>query len=576
MAAENEKKFGDEIKCLLIANISKIVITLYVYVGWAPKCKISTISKLIKPSEGHLYHQKKPFKFKIVAKSPDDKKAKIVLGPEEWKENSLIIINESLECQTERFAQIENATQLCHRKIHREEELAPGDLYDILGLNMEDVRKMSKEDAKKAIAKAFKKQMRIWHPDKNFGDKEIAQVITRAKEILMDDEKRARYHNEIDYSKGWFSKGRWKACFSPDCYTKEQRKEFRKRISMLIASFVFITGGIALSVATAGAATPAVIAGGIFGAGFTGAGFQSLGHTLNKKSVLHRCKLKSWGCKALIGFLGGAITGGAAVAITAGVVGIGSNALELSAVSICQYLKMGASTGTVGGIMSSLSSDLARKLVDKETIKAKQVFFRVIFGSFLGACTGIVGALVTKGIVDSRASAATSALEGDTVEQVSAVTGGRRVANAVAHNVSKRGCMAATRRLLEILTNIVNERLDDSVGNQNIMKHFINGIKNIGLNVAQIAYVHAVGTFLGQGINESMSDEESYRSNDEARGITQVLGNEEQGDSNENGESNNRTNEKEEDDDSEEHMGAKTSHFHTKKERTSKKNLNTD
>jgi hypothetical protein len=353
---------------------------------------------------------------------------------------------------------------------------------------------------------------------------------------------------------------------------------------MCLASLGLAVAGIAFSLVTAGAAAPAlVICGAIFGGGFTGAGIQSLGHTVSEKSVLDECDVKSWFLKAGIGFVGGAVTGGAGVGITAGMVGIGSAAIWSGAVTAGQYVGMGAATGAVGGFVLSLSSDFAKRFVDKEKVTWGQAVFRAFCGSVIGMCAGALGGLVTKGIVDSRASAATSTLEGDAIEQFSALTGGKRVANAVAHAVSKQVTIAGAKAVMGIPSKVVDERLDDSVENKKIMKHVENGLEDILVDALQSAALYAAGASIGHGIKEAILGEQSSSrnaatskeqnseeanseeaNNNEANGNNQGLGNgtnEDQGA----GEPNNATNEEQEDDQSEEKMFSKQSFFTGKK-----------
>ena len=107
-----------------------------------------------------------------------------------------------------------------------------------------------------------------------------------------------------------------------------------RRLFFPILSGLIFAGGIGLTVFTAGLAAPVLVAGGAaVGTELSGAGFLPLMHAISKKSLLHGCDFQSWLFKAGIGFIGGAITGGAAAGITAGVVGIGSAALESSAVT---------------------------------------------------------------------------------------------------------------------------------------------------------------------------------------------------------------------------------------------------
>lgn len=133
----------------------------------------------------------------------------------------------------------------------------------------------------------------------------------------------------------------------------------------------------------AGAAAPLVIAvGGVFGGAITGAGTQSLEHTVNKRSVVtEECNTKQWLLKAGIGLISGAATGGAAVGITAGVVGLGSSAMESAVVTAGQYRGIRAGTGAVDRAVSSIASDIGRKFVDGEKVSSKQAACRATFGA---------------------------------------------------------------------------------------------------------------------------------------------------------------------------------------------------
>ena len=90
---------------------------------------------------------------------------------------------------------------------------------------------MPKEDQIKAIKKGFQKEILRWHPDNNFGDDENAKEIILAYEILKDEEKKARYHNEADYDSayGWVSLKRWKTIFKPECVTEKQKESYKHR-----------------------------------------------------------------------------------------------------------------------------------------------------------------------------------------------------------------------------------------------------------------------------------------------------------------------------------------------------------
>ena len=192
-------------------------------------------------------------------------------------------------------------------------------LYDILGLDMEVVRKLNIDDQKKAIDEAFRDQIRISHPDKNGDDKTAMQIIV-AKEILLNDERRARYHNETDYDKGWLSHQQLQAIFWPDCYTEEQNKAYWHRIGLMGVSSGLAIGGNIVIALTADAEAPAVVVcGAVFGGGLTGAGTLLRKHTITKDSGLNECDTKSYAIEAGIvgiGFARGASGGVAALAQT--------------------------------------------------------------------------------------------------------------------------------------------------------------------------------------------------------------------------------------------------------------------
>ena len=462
---------------LLIVNESNVAkVTLYTYLPWLP---FSVTSKIIQPNKKYFHREKRMFKFKLVANFDDERKKKEFPGPLEWVTHSLIRITISLECIEENLADYPQEKRICLREINLKNEIpntsGKFNLYSILDLNMEVVRKLNKDDQKKAIKKAFNEKIKIWHPDKNFGNAEIAMQIISARETLLNDERRARYHNEADYDKGWLSPKRYKAIFWPDCYTEEQNEAFWRRIVMTAASLGLAIGGAFLTALTAGAAAPAtVVCGAVFGAGFTGAGIQSLMHTITKESVVNGCDAKSWALKAGIGFMGGAVTGGAAVGITAGVVGLGSAALESGAVTFGQYAGIGAASGASGGVASSLASDTARKFVDGENVTWKEFLGHATIGAGIGAAAGALGGLATKGIVNHQTTAGSAVLEGEVVEQAAILTGARRfgypVAQAIVRQLTERG----VEEFAEMSAEFIEERLDDSVENKAPMEHVKN------------------------------------------------------------------------------------------------------
>ena len=363
---------NEEYKSLLIVNeTNDAKVTLYIYPTWLP---ISFTSKILQPNEKYLHRDKTAFRYKLVANFDDKREKKEFPGPLELIRDILIRVTESLECVEENLADYPQEKRICLRKMHftNEHTSTSGkvNLYGILGLDMTEVRKLNIGDQKIAIKKAFRDKIRIWHPDKNFGDVEIAMQIILARETLLDDERRACYHNEADYDEGWFSLKRYKAIFWPDCYTEKQNKAYWRRIGMMAGSLGLAIGGIILTALTAGAAAPAVVVcGTVFEGGFTGAGILSGKHTISKHSVVHGCEPKSWLLRAGIGFLAGAATGGAVAAIPAGGAAIESVILESNAVTSGQLFRLLGKLFGTSAIKraGSIASEAAANLVDNES-----------------------------------------------------------------------------------------------------------------------------------------------------------------------------------------------------------------
>ena len=351
---------------------------------------------------------------------------------------------------------------------------------------MNQVRKMPKEDQIKAIKQGYQKEIQRWHPDKNFGDDENAKEIIMAYEILKDEEKRARYNNEADYDNGWLSLKRWKAVFWPECVTEEQKKAYKHRMIMFALSLGILIGGIAVTVGTAGLAAPAVVAtGAVFGGGFIGAGLQSLQHTVNRKSVGNECDKKQWLIKAGIGFVGGAATGGAAAGITAGVAGLGAAATESAALTMGQFLGIGAGSGAVGGVAQSLATDAARKFADGEDVTWKQVLGHAALRAAVGAAAGAAGGAVTKSVVGIEASAASANIEGEIGEQVAILTGASYLGRMLAQRIPRAVTENGTAAVMVTFAQFTVERLDDSVENRNPGRHLVEGVKNVAVSTVK-------------------------------------------------------------------------------------------
>ena len=496
----------EDYKSLLIRNDSSdAILTLYVYPHWF--CWISKESKIIYPSDKYLYRSKKRFQFEVVArfddrkdkKSEDDsqtdkkdeedkqdkpkKKKQVLREVQQWKEDKLMKItgffgSESLDVVEGDLTHYPEDKQICLRRLQRNKELkftsGERNLYEILGLDMAKVRKMSKKDQRRVIRGGYHKQMRLWHPDNNDrGDEEIAKEIILAYKVLEDEALRARYNNQADF----------KAIFKPECVNEEQKKVYRKRMCMFAASLAMTAIGIGLTVGTAGLAAPGLVAvGAVLGGGLIGGGFQSLQHTLNQRAIVDECLVKEWLMKAGIGFLGGAATGGAAAGFTAAITGLGSAALESAAITAGQYIGVGAATGATGGVAASIASDAGRKFVDGEQITWKQAVGHALVGGVIGAATGIAGGAVTKATVAGQASAASANLEGEIVEQVAIVTGARRFGNVLAKTIPRMLTENGAEAVMGTVSRFAEERLEDSVENRSPCDHVVDGIKNVAAN----------------------------------------------------------------------------------------------
>ena len=516
---------------LFIVNESKDAkVTLHIY---RPSLPISFTSKIIQPNEKYLYHEKKAFKYKLVAIFDGKQKKKEFPGPLELIGDTLIRITESLECIEENFDDYPQEKRICLRKMHLKNELPHTNgqlnLYSILDLNMEDVRKLKKDDQKKAIEKAFRSKIRIWHPDKNYGDWEIAVQIISAKETLVNDDRRARYHNEADYDKGWLSPKRYKAIFWPDCYSEDQNDAYWRRIGLAFVSlFGLALSGAVLTALTAGAAAPAaVVCGAIFGGGLAGSGFLSGMHTVSKNSVVNEFEAKSWLLKAGIGFLGGAVTGAVAVGITTGVVGIGSGALESGAVTLGQYAGIGAASGASGGAASSLASDVARKFVDGEDVTLKEFLGHAVAGAVIGAATGTLGGMVTKAVVNGQTTAGSVALEGEVVEQAVILPGAKRMLYPLTQSITRKLTESGTEAVMGTAADVIEERLDDSVENQNPIEHVKNRAMRVAGKTVISCSVDVGAACIKHAINEQKIMEEMkgkrFKTSDEKQKFRRII-----------------------------------------------------
>ena len=507
---QKEGKCSDENvqKNLVIVNESKDAkLTLFTYSKLLPAFDIFSTSKIIQPQEKHSYFNKTVFKFKLIANFEDGRKTIVLKECQDWVKDTMITVRESLTCTEKDLTPDER--RLCIRKRYRAKELASTNdkpnHYDILGLDMEDVRKeKTMEDQRKKIKKAWKKQQLIWHPDKHNGDTEMIQQINEAKAVLMDDEKRAQHNNAVDYDSGW-SKKRFKSIFRSDCYTDEQLKARKKRYWLTgISFFAFFVVGIGLIAGTAGLAAPGLVAAGAtFGSAFFSGGYQSLTYALRKASVVEGCDSISWALNGLFGALGGAALGAASVGITASLIGIGSTASMHAAVGIGEYVGIGAATGSIGGVISSLVSDASRKFVDGEKVTWKEVIYHASLSGLIGALVGSAGGAVTASVASRQASAIIAeTIRGDAAEQAFILTAGRRITAILQRELSRAVTESALETALCSSFAFLKQRFDDFAENQPILKHVKGGALSIVINSGRSCASNVCSALASHATNE--------------------------------------------------------------------------
>ena len=251
---------------LIINNTSDAKVTLFIYSAHDPLCWLS--SKIIEPGKNYLYRSRGSFKFELRAHGKKSKR-KIMQHVKEWEKPTACIVtgcveDSSVKVEEKRLADFPQENQICIRRQNMEKEISVDcgrNLYEILKLNIKDVRKEETEKQNEMIKQAYHREMRRWHPDCQQGpvDDNICGEIIMAYSVLGDPEKRARYNNEADYNNGWLSKSRWKSIFWPDCNSDEQKCQYKKRMASMALSAGILVGGVALTIFTAGLAAPVVI-----------------------------------------------------------------------------------------------------------------------------------------------------------------------------------------------------------------------------------------------------------------------------------------------------------------------------
>ena len=344
-------------------------LTLYIYCSWDPLCWLSYSSKIINAGGKYLYRCESSFKFEIKGKADKKKKMKTLCSTRMWEKDTLFRVTGSYndpKVEEKDLSEYPQEKQLCVRRENMGKEISVDcgrNLYEILRLNMKEVRGKTLEEQNEMIKKAYHREIRRWHPDRNqeVVDDHICKEIIVAYDILRDPEKRARYNNEADYNNGWLSKSRWKSIFRPDCHTEEQKKEYRKRMCLMALSLGLVIGSAVLGGLGLGVG---VGIGGIVAADvLSGGGVQSLLRATNRESVVDGCDSKKYLMSLGIGAAAGALLGGLWVGITRASSVVGNAAV--------QYLTRGTAKGSVRGVISSVADKVDKKLVSEKDVSRK-------------------------------------------------------------------------------------------------------------------------------------------------------------------------------------------------------------
>ncbi|CAG2208042.1 unnamed protein product [Mytilus edulis] len=415
-----------DFKSVLVKNnTNDYDVILYLYSIHDLLCWISYSSKIVKAGQTYLYRSVNRFQFEIQVNYQQSKKT--VVDVRKWEKDVHFTIFDINDVKENDLEDHELEKTICIRKLNigKEGEINGGrNLYEILNLNFNEIRRLSKEEQDKTIKQAFQREIRRWHSDTagNLGDHDMARKVILAFDILRDREKRADYHNKANYSEGWLSKSRWKSIFKSEW-------------------------------------------------------IQSFLRTFKQKSIEKGCDLGDYGKSFAFGFIGGAITGGAGVGIAAGIVGIGSAATQASAATIGQFVGIGASSAAVGGVSLSLAADAEKKFIDGVDLTWKQVVGHAVVGAVIGAATGSAVGAVSGGVAGISAEVSSTNIDDKLVP------GLRKYGVSLSKGLAKAVTNKSTVSVLGAVTGIIEERLDDDLENRPISEHITGIGTNLVVNV---------------------------------------------------------------------------------------------
>ncbi|XP_028403143.1 uncharacterized protein LOC114525880 [Dendronephthya gigantea] len=349
--------------------------------------------------------------------------------------------------------------QICLRRKNMKEEVSASgnkNLYEILRLDMKEVRKKSIEEQNEMIKKAYRSQLLRWHPDRNpeYGDKTICQKIIIAYKILKDPEARAAYDNIADYDKGWYSKWRWKGLFNAETYSDEQRKQHTRKIGLLILSSLLLAGGVGLTFLTAGMTEPVAL--GIIAA--SGATFRC-GISSRSRDLIDKAKaFKKYFSSLMIGAVGGAAVGGGVAEIAKLLDGKAKLALKDAKLSLERQIAIRMTRHVFRGFTNSVANNLDAVLADGQKITWEEFLLHVLTDALLGGIAGLRGGL-TENIIEKLVSAKDVAAA---FEVISSSTPNR--------------FEVVTKIAVETFANLI-EHLDDDVENNSVEDDIKNGAR---------------------------------------------------------------------------------------------------
>ena len=453
---------GRKLKSLVIRNESaKAQVNLNLFTTWDVVCWLPYTSKTIEPNTKFLYSSDKDCKFELVARLEDKQPKKILVKPQQWIEDRLIRITDSLDIEVDNLAKYSQEKKECIRKMQRDEELESHgegrNLYNILRLDMGQVRAMSKEEQDKEIRTAFIRELRIWHPEFNDdGDEGIAREVIMAHDILQDREKRARYHNIADYDSGWLSVKRFKAVFWPECETIEQRLAWIKRMGLLALSAGLTIGGIVGVVLTAGFSSPWCVTS-IMG------GLHSLQQAISKEAIADGCDVKKWLIKTGIGYILAVMPGGTAIGVAL---------LESTALKVGEFLVCRAAIGALGGAVPSLIFDASKKFVDGQDITCKQVMGHAAVAATAGAVAAMTGVAVTRAMAGNKTASVSATLEGAIGEPAPQQSEVRSLAQRSASPLAAK----SAKVVIETAADFTEKHLEDSMENGSSHGFSVDGL----------------------------------------------------------------------------------------------------